>query len=88
VGRGSSICVPKEESLPIIFEGTIIAGQGCTFIDNGRQRYLIDQDLPHGAEIQVTGVLSGNRIIVENTQTVEIKAETLLVQIHGFIEEL
>jgi replication factor A1 len=88
VGRGSSICVPKEDSLPIIFEGTIIAGQGCTFIDNGRQRYLIDQDLPHGAEIQVTGVLSGNRIIVKNTQTVEIKAETLLVQIHGFIEEL
>ena len=88
VGRGSSICVPKEESLPIIFEGTIIAGQGCTFIDNGKQRYLIDQDLPHGSEIQVTGILSGNRIIVKNTQTVDIKAETLLVQIHGFIEEL
>ena len=88
VGRGSSIRIPKEESLPIIFEGTIIAGQGCTFIDNGKQRYLIDQDLPHGAEIQVTGILSGNRIIVENTQPVDIKAETLLVQIHGFIEEL
>jgi replication factor A1 len=69
-------------------EGTIIAGQGCTFIDNGKQRYLIDRDLPHGAEMQVTGVLSGNRIIVENTQPVEVKAETLLVQIHGFIEEL
>jgi len=88
VGRGSSIRMPKEESLPIIFEGTIIAGHGCTFIDNGTQRYLIDQDLPHGTEIQVTGVLSGNRIIVENTQPVDIKAETLLVQIHGFIEEL
>jgi replication factor A1 len=88
VGAGSSIRIPKEEPLPIIFEGTIIAGQGCTFIDNGKQRYLIDKDLPHGAEIQVTGVLSGNRIIVKNTQTVDIKAESLLVQIHGFIEEL
>jgi replication factor A1 len=88
IGRGSSIRIPKEESFPIIFEGTIIAGQGCTFIDNGKQRYLIDQDLPHGADMQVTGVLSGNRIIVENTQPVEVKAETLLVQIQGFIEEL
>jgi replication factor A1 len=88
VGRGSSIRLPKAESLPIIFEGTIIAGQGCTFIDNGKQRYLIDRDLPHGADMQVAGILSGNRIIVENTRPVEIKAETLLVQIHGFIEEL
>jgi len=88
VGRGSSIRLPKAESLPIIFEGTIIAGQGCTFIDNGKQRYLIDKDLPHGADMQVTGILSGNRIIVENNRPVEIKAETLLVQIHGFIEEL
>jgi replication factor A1 len=87
VGRGSSIHVPKEESIPIVFEGTIIAGQGCTFIDNGIQRYLIDRDLPHGDEIQVTGILSGSRIIAECTQPVDIKAETLLVQIRGFIEE-
>ena len=88
VGRGSSICVPKEVSRPIVFEGTIIAGQGCTFIDNGIQRYLIDRDLPHGAEMQVTGILSGNRITAEYTQPVGINAETLLVQIRGFIEEL
>jgi len=88
VGRGSTIRMPKEESLPIVIEGTIIAGQGCTFIDNGIQRYLIDRDLPHGAEMQVTGILSGNRIMAEYTQPVDMKAETLLVQIRGFIEEL
>jgi replication factor A1 len=88
VGRGSSVHVPKEESHPIVFEGTIIAGQGCTFIDNGTQRYLIDRDLPHGAEMQITGILSGNRIIAEYSQPVDLKAETLLVQIRGFIEEL
>lgn len=87
VGRGSSVRVPKEESHPIVFEGTIIAGQGCTFIDNGTQRYLIDRDLPHGAEIQVTGILSGNRIIAEYSQPVDIKAEDLLTQVRGFIEE-
>jgi replication factor A1 len=88
VGRGSSIRVPKEVSIPIIFKGTIIAGQGCTFIDNGIQRYLIDRDLPHGAEMQVTGILSGNRIIAEYTQPVDIEADTLLGEIRGFIEEL
>jgi len=88
VGRGSSFQVPKKDSHPIVFEGTIIAGQGCTFIDNGTQRYLIDGDLPHGVEMQVTGILSGNRIIAEYSQPVDIKPETLLVQIRGFIEEL
>ena len=38
VGRGSAFRVPKEELHPIIFTGTIITGQGCTFIDNGTER--------------------------------------------------
>jgi replication factor A1 len=88
VGRGSSVHMPKEESHPIVFEGTIIAGQGCTFIDNGTQRYLIDGDFPHGVEMQVTGILSGNRIMAEYSRPVDLNAETLLVQIHRFIEEL
>lgn len=88
VGRGSSIRMPKEESHPIVFEGTIIASQGCTFIDNSTQRYLIDGDLPHGVEIQVTGILSGNRITAEYSQPVDLNAETLLLQVRRFIEEL
>ncbi len=63
VGRGSSLRLPKEETHPIVFDGTIISGQGCTFIDNGTERYLIDGDFPHGIEMQVTGILSGSRII-------------------------
>jgi len=88
VGRGSSFQVPEEESHPIIFEGTVINGQGCTFIDNGIERYLIEGNLPHGGEVQVTGILSGNRITAEYTQPVDLKPETLLVQLSGFIEEL
>jgi replication factor A1 len=88
VGRGSSFHIPEEESHPIIFEGTIIAGQGCTFIDNGTERYLIDGNFPHGAELRVTGFLSGNRILAESTQQVDLKPETLLMELCGFIEEL
>ena len=86
-GRGSSVCVPVKETRPVIFEGTIIAGPGCTFIDNGTERYLIEGDLPHGSEMRVTGILSGNRIIPECVQPVELRPETLLEELRGFMKE-
>jgi len=88
VGKGSSFCVPKSEPEPVIFEGTIIAGTGCTFIDNGTERYLIEGNFPHGAEMRVTGILSGSRIIPEHIQPVELKPETLLLEIQGFMKEI
>jgi replication factor A1 len=88
VGRGSVFRVPEEESHPIVFQGTIISAPGCTFIDNGIERYLIEGDLPHGIEMQVTGTLSGSRIIPEHTRTIDLEPEPILVQIHAFIEEL
>jgi replication factor A1 len=86
-GWGSSVCVPMKEAKPVIFEGTIIAGPGCTFIDNGTERYLIEGDLPHGAEMRVTGTLSGSRIIPECIQPVELRPEILLEELQGFINE-
>jgi replication factor A1 len=86
-GRGSSICVPRVEPKPVVFEGTIIAGPGCTFIDNGTERYLIEGDFPHGSEVQVTGILSGSRIIPESVQPVEIRPENLLLELRGFMKE-
>jgi replication factor A1 len=88
VGRGSSFHVPEEESRPIIFEGTILTGQGCTFIDNGTERYLISGNFPHGGELRVKGLLSGNRIIPESTQPVDLRPENLLTELREFIEEL
>jgi replication factor A1 len=88
VGRGSSFWVPKEESHPIIFEGTIITGQGCTFIDNGTERYIIEGNLKHGTEVQVTGILSGHRITPSNVRPVEVKSQMLLLQFREFMEEL
>jgi replication factor A1 len=88
VGRGSSLRLPKDESHPIVFQGTIISGQGCTFIDNGTERYLIDGDFPHGIEMQVTGIVSGSRIIPEDARTIDLKPEPVLVQLRSFIKEL
>ena len=63
VGRGSVFRLPQEARREITFTGTIIPGNGGTFIDNGTERYLITGEYQPGAEIAVTGVLAGSRII-------------------------
>ena len=65
VGRGSVLRIPHEESRAITFTGTIIPGNGCTFIDDGTERYLVTGDLSAGHDVRITGVLCGSRIIPE-----------------------
>jgi len=87
-GRGSAFRVPGQTSRPITFTGTIIAGPGCLFIDNGSERYLIDGKFPHGSEVRVTGLLSGGRIIPEQAETVVPDARSVLCEILQFRDEL
>lgn len=88
VGRSSVFRVPHEESHPIEFCGTIITGQGCTFIDNGSERYLIESPFPHGTEIKVTGIRSGSRIIPDHAEPAGVTAEDVMERIRRFKEEL
>jgi hypothetical protein len=41
----------------------------------------------NSAEMRVTGILSGSRIIPECIQPVELRAETLLEELQGFMKE-
>jgi len=75
VGRGSIFRVPHEETRRITFTGTIIPGNGCTFVDNGTDRYLVDGEFPAGCEMRITGVLSGSRIIPETVEPVDKNPE-------------
>jgi len=88
VGRGSVFRVPKETVHPIIFSGTIIAGPGCLFIDNGSERYLIEGTFTHGSEVKITGLLSGSRILPEQVEKVVPDAESVLRNVRQFQEEL
>ena len=81
VGRGSVIRVPEEAPRAITFRGTILPGQGCTFIDDGKDRYLIEGTYPAGTELQVTGILAGSRIIPEQVVPVELNAGELLARL-------
>jgi replication factor A1 len=88
VGRGSAFRVPTEIVRPIVFTGTIIAGPGCLFIDNGSERYLIEGAFTHGSEVRVTGMLSGSRIIPEQVEQVVPDAGSVLQNIRQFQDEL
>jgi replication factor A1 len=88
VGRGSVFRVPKETVSTIVFSGTIIAGPGCIFIDNGSERYLIEGALAHGSEVTVTGLLSGSRIIPELIEQVALDAESVLRNVRQFQDNL
>ena len=71
VGRGSILQVPHEETRRITFSGTIIPGNGCTFVDNGTERYLIEGEFPAGCDMRINGELSGSRIIPETVEPVD-----------------
>jgi len=80
-GRGSVVRVPDDRARPLVFTGTIIPGPGCTFIDNGSERYLIEADFPAGTELRVTGTVQGSRIIPEEIVPIAITPETVTAHI-------
>jgi replication factor A1 len=63
-GTGSfvRVCLP-DQGHDAELEGTVIVTRNGTFLDNGRERFLITGDLPHGHEVRVRGRLIGERII-------------------------
>ena len=88
VGRGSALRVPEREKRPISITGTIIAGNGCTFIDNGRERYLVEGTFTHGDEITLRGTVSGSRIHPDHAEPVVISRDALLADIGRFRQSL
>ena len=88
VGRGSALLVPDEGAHTIVFSGTIIHGQGCTFIDNGTDRYLIEGSFPHGTGLTVSGLLKGSRIIPTLAEPVVLKPDGVLEHLQKFKESL
>jgi replication factor A1 len=88
VGRGSVFRVPEETVRPVTFSGTIIAGPGCFFIDNGSERFLIDGTFTHGSEVRVTGLLSGSRILPETVEQVIPDVKSVLSDVLRFHDQL
>ncbi len=88
VGRGSIFRVPHEERQAITFTGTMISGNGCTFIDNGTDRYLVEGEFPEGCEMRVTGVLAGSRIIPDTVEPAEKTMEEVAGRLATLVRRL
>lgn len=77
-GRETAIMIPEASPIEIVFEGTVIMSKAGTFIDNGNERYLLDEtDLPRWREIRVTGTVSGDRINVKNWEPLHQSLEEI-----------
>jgi len=87
-GRGSIFRVPLAEQRAIAFTGTIIPGNGGTFIDNGTERYLIEGEYPAGTEIAVTGMLTGSRIVPKTVEPVETSPQDVEGRLAALIARL
>jgi replication factor A1 len=87
-GRGSVLALPEEVPHDVTICGTIIAGIGCTFIDDGRDRYLVDGDFTHGSIVRITGMLSGNRIVPVQSETVECTTSDVMARIARLREQI
>lgn len=62
-GGGCMVMVlPSGEGEEVEIAGTAIATRGGTFLDNGSEHYLMTGSLPHGREVRVRGIRSGQRI--------------------------
>jgi replication factor A1 len=75
VGRRSIFRIPQEEPRPITFTGTIIPGNGCMFIDDGTDRYLVSGDIPAGRDVKITGTLYGSRLVPDVVEPAEKSPE-------------
>ena len=89
IGAGSFIrvCLP-DQGEETEREGTVIVTRNGTFLDDGRERFLISGDLPHGHEVRVRGRLAGERIVtlsLEELQkdpvAVSLELDTLLADL-------
>jgi replication factor A1 len=72
VGWGSAIRVVMTEDEPVTFTGTVIETSLGLCIDDGETAFLLHTPLPVGAEVQVTGRRSQNRITVGTCTPVAI----------------
>ena len=69
IGAGGFVVVaPRGEEEEITMEGTVIVTREGTFLDDGTVRFLLNGCLPHGHEVRVSGVRSGERITVGSSE--------------------
>lgn len=88
VGRGSALVVKLPPGQAVTFEGMVIADQGCSFIDNGKERYFLTTGLPFGREIRIRGMATGMRLVPSEWEVVDLDPGIVRKEIERFISGL
>jgi replication factor A1 len=89
LGRGSSLfIVPGTEQEPITMQGTILVTADGKFIDDGVQAYMIECDEPHGTELDLSGIRSGNRVFPEVLEQTRFDPDDLKRELDEFLQTL
>ena len=87
IGSGGFVVVaPRGQQEEIRMEGTVIVTREGTFLDDGTVRFLVSGSLPHGHEVLVSGVRSGERITVSSSEDLKkdaAKVRSLLETLAG-----
>ena len=87
LGSGGFVVVaPRGQQEEIRMEGTVIVTREGTFLDDGTVRFLVSGSLPHGHEVLVSGVRSGERITVSSSEDLKkdaAKVRSLLETLAG-----
>ena len=55
------------------------------FLDDGKVRFLISGSLPHGHEVRIQGVQSGERIAVSSSKDIEKDVTTIQSQLRQLL---
>ncbi|PKL59972.1 MAG: nucleic acid-binding protein [Methanomicrobiales archaeon HGW-Methanomicrobiales-4] len=89
IGRGSFLSiVPDENGEHISIDGTILRTPEGLFIDNGMQAFLIEGTYPHGTDITITGIISGDRLFCESDEPSGLNSENVRTQVTDFLQSL
>jgi len=84
VGAGGFIRVqPPSAAQEIEMDGTIIVTREGTFLDDGRERFLLSGEHPHGHEVLVRGTRSGDRITAISVEEREPDPAAVRERIHA-----
>ncbi len=75
-GFDSCIRKPGGAAREIVVTGTVVTESSGVSIDTGKERFLIEGvDLPLWQEVQVTGILTGYKIIVSRSEPAAVPVE-------------
>ncbi|MDI6718489.1 MAG: OB-fold nucleic acid binding domain-containing protein [Methanomicrobiales archaeon] len=86
--RGSVLVRCCREAEEIVFQGTVLATLYGTAIDDGREYYMLEGELPPGSEMRVRGLACQRRLQVLSSERIVLDRARLIARTRSFLDRL